>query len=188
MSIHRRLFSEMVLVIAMLTIGISAADAVHASPLTMAVQAADPRAKIKIKSVIKVQRSEPGPDGRPVISLLNPADVTVVPGDMLIFTNRYENTGDAPVTGFVVNNPIHKAVSFAAVQQDWALVSVDGGRTYDQLSALSVTDRTAASDDAVTASVTRAAQPADVTHIRWIFAAPIAPRAAGELQFTGTVK
>ena len=98
------------------------------------------------------------------------------------------------MSGFVVNNPIHSAVSFVEVAQDWALVSVDGGKSFGKLDALTVavvSEETEASDTASEVSEgssNRAAQPSDVTHIRWAFSNAIAAGASGELVFRGIVK
>ena len=125
----------------------------------------------------------------------SPVTTAITPGDRLVFINAYRNTGRQPVNGFVVNNPVHPAVALTEVQEDWATVSVDGGKTFGKLTDLTVTEveeidetEDGETSPAVPATATRAAVPADVTHIRWTFAAPIAPGEAGELRFRGIVK
>jgi len=173
----RMILLEAVLVAGVLMTGLSASQIVHAAPL--AAVAADPQADVKIDSMIRVERTTKSENGETVTELLDPATIKVVPGDRLLFINRYHNMGDRNVTGFVVNNPVHQAVAFVEVLEDWALVSVDGGQNFGKLPELSVTDGDQARRPAVTA---------DVTHIRWALPSPIAPGASGELRFRGTVK
>lgn len=184
MSNKRTVFTEAAMVAAVLTIGISAAEAARAAPIAAAMQAAsDPRANIKIESRMQVERSEADASGTVVTKLYAPADVKVVPGDKLIIINAYRNTGATPVTGFVINNPVHSAVSFTDVNENWAVVSVDGGVTFGQLSTLTVS---IPAEDGTGSS--RAALPSDVTDIRWVFPTAIASGQSGELSFSGTVK
>jgi hypothetical protein len=112
-----------------------------------------------------------------------------------LFVNAYRNTGQSAVTGFVVNNPVHAAVALIEVVEDWALVSVDGGKNFGKLSELTVTETPTVAataegttDTAAPVQTTRAAIASDVTHIRWVLASPIAPGASGELRFRGIVK
>ncbi|HEY7811163.1 MAG TPA: hypothetical protein VIA98_12375 [Allosphingosinicella sp.] len=103
----------------------------------------------------------------------------VTPGDSLVFLLSYKNQGAEPATGFTVTNPVPPAVAFASVEGAGAEVSVDGGKTWGQLAALKV---------AATDGTSRAAAAADVTHVRWTFAQPIAAGKSGTLSFHGTVK
>ncbi len=177
MSNMRGILLEAALVVGILTTGLSVSQIAYAAPSPAA--ATDPKADVKIDSLIKVERTKLSEDGESVTELVDPATVKVVPGDKLLFINRYHNGGQTEVTGFVVNNPVHDAVTFVEVMEDWALVSVDGGQTFGKLSDLSVTD---------SEQETRPAVAADVTHIRWVLPSPIAPGASGELRFRGTVK
>lgn len=176
----RIILLEAALVAGVLMTGLSVSQAAHAVPHAAALQAAaNPQADIKIDSSIKVERTEITETGESVTTLLDPATVEVIPGDRLLFTNSYRNIGQNAVTGFVVNNPVHDAVTFVEVLEDWALVSVDGGRNFGKLAELSVAEAT---------TDMRPAMASDVTHIRWIMPSPIAPGASGELRFRGIVK
>ncbi|MBU6266307.1 MAG: hypothetical protein KGN34_02120 [Sphingomonadales bacterium] len=101
-----------------------------------------------------------------------------LPGEMLVFTTRYSNTAAKPVDHFVLTNPIPAAVRLSDDGFGSFDVSVDGGRTYGKLASLTVSD---------TRGVTRPAQAADVTHLRWVIAT-IAPGAGGVLEYHGTVR
>ena len=102
----------------------------------------------------------------------------VVPGDMLVFTTLYHNNTDKPVVKFVVVNPIPGAVRLADDGFGTFDVSVDGGKSWGKLAALTVTDGKGGQ---------RAAQASDVTHLRWIVAT-IAPGAGGSLEYHGVVR
>jgi hypothetical protein len=188
MSRKRTILIEATIVVGVLTAGMNTAQVAQASPLQAAVQAADPRANVKIESKVLVERTEQDTTGQTITKLYTPSDVKVTPGDKLVFVNSYHNTGSTAVTGFVVNNPVHAAVSFTDVSEDWAILSVHGGKTFGKLTELTVIE---AADDSVeteSIGITRAAQPSDVTHIRWAFDMPIAAGASGELRFSGIVK
>ena len=195
MSDMRIILIEAAMVTSVLLAGMTVSQVAHATPLSASVQAAatDPRADVKIDSTIMVERSETSASGETVTKLLDPATVKVIPGDKLLFVNAYRNTGQNAVTGFVVNNPVHAAVALTEVVEDWALVSVDGGKNFGKLSELTVTETVAtgteeAGETAAPVQTSRPAVASDVTHIRWVLTSPIAPGASGELRFRGIVK
>ena len=103
----------------------------------------------------------------------------VVPGDRLVFVLRYRNDGTRPADRLVVTNPLPAAVRFADAGGARPLVSVDGGRQWGSLSELTVAEAD---------GTRRAAQPADVTHVRWAFDKPIPAGGTGKLLFRGVVK
>ncbi|ATW02378.1 hypothetical protein [Sphingorhabdus sp. YGSMI21] len=181
MSNMRVILLEAAMVAGVLMTGLSASQIAYAATASADEQkaATDPRANVKIDSSIMVERTEISEDGESVTQLLSPSAIKVVPGDKLLVTNSYRNLGDEAVTGFVLNNPVHQAVTFVEALEDWALVSVDGGEIFGPLSSLSVADDEQGSRPAVAA---------DVTHIRWVLPSPIEPGATGELRFRGTVK
>ena len=192
MSNLRMILIEAAMIAGVVTAGLSVSQSAHASSLSAAVQAAgtDPRADIKIDSKIMVERTAESESGKMVTKLLDPSTVKVIPGDRLLFINTYRNTGKNAVTGFVVNNPVHSAVALVEVVEDWALVSVDGGKNFGKLSELTVTADSPAveGEEERSEPKSRPAKASDVTHIRWVLASPIAPGASGDLRFRGIVK
>ena len=102
----------------------------------------------------------------------------VVPGDRLLFSTSYRNQGSQVVTDFVVTNPVPAAVEILPESIGDAVVSVDGGKTWGQLAALSIIDSSGAK---------RPAKASDVTHMRWVIAA-IASGASGKVQYNATVR
>jgi uncharacterized repeat protein (TIGR01451 family) len=149
--------------------------------------AAKPAAKpsaVTLSSEAMVERTIVGADGKESITLKSPKDVVVVPGDRIIFTLKYQNQGVEPATGFRATNPMPAPVQFVGVTEDWAEVSVDGGATWGRLVNLKV--KTVPSVGG--ADIMRTATAQDVTHVRWIFATPIAAGAKGSVSYRGVIK
>ncbi len=132
---------------------------------------------VSLTSKVFVERVKPGADGKPVTVREEPG--VVVPGDRLAFVLSYRNRGAEPATGFTLTNPIPASVAFSGTDDSSASVSVDGGKSWGTLASLKVV----AAD-----GTSRPAVAADVTHIRWSFAKPIAAGSAGELSFRGVVE
>jgi uncharacterized repeat protein (TIGR01451 family) len=102
----------------------------------------------------------------------------VVPGDQLVFSTSYRNTGKQPVNDFEVTNPLPASVMLSPEGADVHTVSVDGGKTWGKLSGLTVSDGQGGK---------RPATASDVTHLRWTLAA-IAPGATGKLTYHAIVR
>lgn len=133
--------------------------------------------QVALTSEIFVERATTDANGQRRVSLEAPGVVT--PGDPLVFVLHYRNNAAAPATDFVVTNPIPQSVSYSGSESAGSVLSVDGGRTWGELAALSVRNADGTG---------RPATQADVTHIRWRIARPIAPGGEGELRFRGIVK
>lgn len=132
---------------------------------------------VTLKSSVFVAREVTDAQGRKKNQLFAPE--RVLPGEALVIMLEYRNGGAKPAASFVINNPIPAAVSYTGVEQPWAAVSVDGGKTYGALATLKMTG----ADGKL-----RPALPNEVTHVRWKFAQPIPPAASGKVMFYGTVK
>jgi len=132
---------------------------------------------VALSSNVFVEREVTKADGRTGVVLEQPS--RVVPGDELVFVLGYRNVGNKPANDFVVTNPLPKAVAFRETRNKNALLSVDGGRSWGQLTNLTV---------ATADGSRRAARPEDVTHIRWKFNSALASGSAGKLMFRGTVR
>jgi uncharacterized repeat protein (TIGR01451 family) len=132
---------------------------------------------VSLSSHVFVEHVKPGPAGKPVTVREEPRIVT--PGDRLVFELAYRNVGAEPATGFTITDPIPSSVVFTGGESEGAVFSVDGGRTWGPLASLRVAQPNGAS---------RAATPADVTHVKWVFARAIPAGAAGSVSFRGVVK
>ncbi len=135
------------------------------------------QSQVALTSDVLVERTTTDASGTARTSLEAPGIVT--PGDKLVFVLSYRNNAAAPATDFVVTNPIPESVGYMGSDSAGAVLSVDGGRTWGQLAALSVRNADGTS---------RPATLADVTHVRWRMAQPIPAGGRGELRFRGVVK
>lgn len=132
--------------------------------------------QVALDNAVFVERVLTDANGKQRILLEEPK--VVVPGDRLVFVLNYRNAGAQPADKFVITNPMPAAVRFAEAGNS-PLVSVDGGRMWGTLDTLTITQAD---------GTRRAAQPADVTHIRWAFQKPIPVGGTGKLMFRGVVK
>lgn len=130
--------------------------------------------KVALDSQVFVERTMTD-NGRPRTILVQPDVVT--PGDNLVFVLSYRNTGSTAASNLVVTNPMPDAVAYQ--QARGAEVSVDGGRNWGQLAALTLAERDGRR---------RTARPGDVTHIRWLLSKPVPVGGAGKLTFRGIVR
>lgn len=133
--------------------------------------------RVDLDNQVFLERVTTDANGKERVLLEEPK--VVVPGDRLVFVLNYRNAGAQPADRFVITNPMPAAVSFADAGNTQPMVSVDGGKQWGLLSDLSV---------ATADGTRRAAQAADVTHIRWAFAKPIPVGGTGKLMFRGVVK
>lgn len=134
---------------------------------------------VSLNAKAYVARTVTDAQGKKTNKLFDPDKVPVLPGEPIVMLLDYKNNGAKPATGFVINNPIPPQLTFTGVEQAWARVSVDGEKTFGQLATLKVK----AADGTL-----RPAQPADVTHVRWTFAQPIAPGTGGRVSFYAVIK
>ena len=102
----------------------------------------------------------------------------VVPGDRLLFTTNFRNSGAELVENFAVTNPLPGAVQLASDADPALLVSVDGGTTWGQLDGLAV---------ALEDGSSRAATHSDVTHVRWTLAS-VQPGESGRVEYPAIVR
>lgn len=157
------------------------------------------KSPVLLKNNAQIERTEIDASGQERVVLKDPSAVIIVPGDRVVFTLHYENISNEAASDFRAVNPMPAAIQFLSSSEDWAELSVDGGKTWGKLDSLTVTEtvskpavidpkngqETAA---AVSETITRTAQTSDVTHVRWAFAKPIAPGAKGQLSYRGVVK
>jgi uncharacterized repeat protein (TIGR01451 family) len=131
---------------------------------------------ISLTGDVKAEKIVVGADGKERVELVEPT--TIIPGDRLVFGTDYASNGTDPVTNFVVTNPLPAAVRLAPDADPALSVSVDGGKTFGALAALTITN----SD-----GTKRPAAHADVTHVRWVLAS-IAPGASGRLTYPAIIR
>lgn len=151
----------------------AAALVVPAVPLA----AQDGGSPVAITADVMAEKTVTGADGKTRIELVEPS--TIVPGDRLVFGTDYAHRGAEPVTNFSITNPLPEAVRLAPDADPALDVSVDGGKTWGRLSALTITE--------ADGTTTRPAAHADVTHVRWVLPA-IAPGQTGRLTYPAIIR
>jgi uncharacterized repeat protein (TIGR01451 family) len=108
-------------------------------------------------------------DRKPVASLSE-----VKPGEEIVAVLTYRNNGTKPVQNLPLTDPIPNGLQYLSAsisKSSMGLsanlsVSVNGGKTYGELSRLTVP---------VTHEEPRPAEQKEVTHVRWIITSDIAP-------------
>lgn len=131
---------------------------------------------ITLSGDVKAVKTVTDADGKERIELVDPT--TIIPGDRLVFGTDYANKGAEAVTNFVVTNPLPAAVRLAPDADPALELSVDGGKTWGVLAALTIANSDGTS---------RLATHADVTHVRWVLAS-IAPGASGRLTYPAIIR
>ncbi len=172
---------DMAYAVALATAACLGSLAAYAAPAH--AQAAEP-GRVILTSDAVIERIEVDASGKEQILLKKPSEVAVTPGDRVVFTLSYKNQGTLPATGFRATNPMPGPVQFISVVEEWAEMSVDGGKSWGKLANLTV--KAKAADG--TTDVTRAAAVQDVTHVRWVFPSAIPPGGEGTLSYRGVVK
>jgi len=132
---------------------------------------------VSLSSDVYIERKIEKPNGTTALVLEQPT--TVTPGDKLVFVVKYKNVGSAPASDFSVTNPLPKTVAFNGTSDGTELVSIDGGKSWGPLGALTY----------VTGNGNiRPALMSDVTHVKWKFNRSLSAGSGGKLVFRGTVK
>ena len=153
---------------------------------TASASAVPANSPVTLSSDVKIERTERDAAGKDNVVLHDPKNVVVVPGDKVLFTLNVKNSGLVAASGFRATNPVPGPVTFVAVSEEWAEVSVDGGVTWGRLGTLTVNQAPKATDNE--AIPARQADATDVTHVRWVFANTIAPSSQTSVSYRGVVK
>lgn len=151
-----------------------AASALALPGMSAAAQAA--ASPIALVGDVKAEKVITAPDGTERTELVAPS--TIIPGDRLIFGTEYSHGGTEAVNNFVVTNPLPAAVRLAPDADPALEVSVDGGKSWGMLAALTVSG---------TDGAMRPAAHADVTHVRWVLES-VAPGAKGRLTYPAIIR
>lgn len=136
---------------------------------------AAPQVTLSIKAEKEVVVEE---DGKKVTKRAPATEAA--PGETVIFTIVYENSGDEDATNVVVDNPIPEGTVYingSATETGELTFSIDGGKSYKRPSLL--TYEIANPDGS---KEKRTASPEEYTHIRWQIPA-IPPGVKGDVGF-----
>lgn len=139
---------------------------------------AEAQGPLQVASKIFLEQRSTAADGTVKVAL-TPAK-RAVPGDHVVFVLAYRNTGKQALDNIVFNNPVPAGITYRAPAQGSATpeLSTDG-KTFGALANLRV---------AVTGGGTRAAAPADVTHVRWRLSSPLPAGGQGQFAFQAVLK
>lgn len=129
---------------------------------------------VQFASDVFVERFQSAPGGR-TARILERAE-QLRPGDRVIFVVNWSGRKGG---GFTVTNPLPRSIAFAGATDETQEVSVDGGRSWGQLEALTVRDAY---------GHMRPAHAEDVTHLRWRIPAPQALSGTGQMTWRGVVR
>ena len=130
------------------------------------IEEASASPSVATDSAVFVERLAPGN-----VRHLEPAD-HLIRGDRIItVVTWYRMGGDG---GFVITNPMPRAITYQESAHRDEEVSIDGGRSWGRLGALRIG--------------TRLASPEDVTHVRWRIAPGHAARGRGHIAYSGIVR
>jgi len=118
--------------------------------------------------------------GKKVVTLVEP--ITVIPGDMIVYTTHYHNKGSVAAESVAITNPIPKDTAYvdgsAVIDNATLSYSVDGGKKFDSPANLTITGSN---------GQRRPATANDYSHIRWTLKS-IAPEARGSVSFHAKVR
>ena len=131
---------------------------------------------IQIQTTADVEIIETDANGE-TVTRLEPAS-KVIPGDIVIYTVTFSNTGSEPAENVVITNPVPRHMEYVdgtafGPGADISF-SIDGGRSWGTPDELVVT--------ALDGSQ-RPAQASDYTDIRWILRNELQPGAQGFARF-----
>lgn len=138
---------------------------------------------IELKSIAEVEVTEKNDKGEKVVKRVDVSKAVKAPGDIVIFTTRYTNTGNKPATNIVITNPVPEHMIYMDRSAEGGNTrieySVDGGKTYGMPEKLNVknADRTV-----------RNATAADYTHIRWTVIKPFTGGGTDTVSFRARIK
>jgi len=128
--------------------------------LLPAAALAAPQVELSIDAQKEVTVTENGED---VVKRVPAAEAA--PGETVIFTITYANTGDEAATNVVVSDPVPEGTAYvpgSATEIGQLTFSVDGGESFKKPSLL--TYEVTAEDGTIEK---RAASPEEYTHVRW---------------------
>lgn len=107
----------------------------------------------------------------------------VLPGTMVIYTNRYTNDGPKAAEQVAITNPVPAEMEYlggsAIGKGTTASFSIDGGKVFDTPEKLTVTEKD---------GKRRLAEPKEYTHVRWTLTAPVPPGGGGEVEYRARLK
>ena len=129
-----------------------------------------------LKQVIKKDKK-----GNTTYDYIEPG--TALPGDVMMYTITFENIGNEPATGIVINDPVPNnskyRVDSATGKNTKITFSIDGGKSFGNPDDLVVKDKSGKEWKA---------KPESYTHIRWVYNKSLAPGMKSKVSFKTQIK
>jgi uncharacterized repeat protein (TIGR01451 family) len=151
--------------------------------LLPAAARAQQQGSIELKSIAEVEVTETNAKGVKEVKRVEVGKAAVVPGDVVVFTTSYTNTGKKPADKVVITNPVPEHMDYVDQSAEGKGTkiefSVDKAKSYGTPDKLTVTDAQ---------GKTRKAGPTDYTHIRWTLVKPLPPGGTGSVSFRAKVR
>jgi len=151
--------------------------------LTPVLAAAQQKGGVELTSTAEVEVVEKSEIGETVTKLIAADKANVLPGDTVIFTIIYVNTGGQPATGVVINNPVPEHMEYVDKSAEGAgtgiTFSVDKGKVFGLQAALKIIGKDGKE---------RPARAADITNVRWSLDKPLAAGDKGSVSYRAKVK
>lgn len=148
--------------------------------LLAAAVCANAQETLQLETTVQKEQITASDDGEERRELV-PAE-TVVPGERVVYTTTFRNTGDEAADNIVITNPISDDLLYVEGSAFGAgLVvefSADGGDSFAPAAELTVGE----------GDESRPATAADYTHIRWTLTESLASGAQGVVRFSAILK
>lgn len=146
----------------------------------LAVTAVAQQGHLDVQTTVQKQEVYVDDDGKEQTRLV-PAE-TVLPGETVFYTITFTNVSDETADRVVITNPIAGELTYvdgSAFGPGMALeFSVDGGETFGAPATLTVVED----------GESRAAEPRDYTHVRWVMQNELAAGAQGTARFAAILE
>jgi uncharacterized repeat protein (TIGR01451 family) len=138
---------------------------------------------ITLKAIAEVEIAEKNEKGEKVLKRVDVGKATKGPGDTVVFTTQYANTGKQPATGVVIVNPIDEHMTYVERSAEGSNTriefSTDGGKTFGAPEKLTITD---------SKGMSRPSRGEDYRHIRWVLVKPLGGEGKGSVSFKARIK
>lgn len=135
---------------------------------------------LEVTTVVQKEVIVTTDDGREEKQLVPAA--SVIPGERVVYTISFRNTGSDSADNIVITNPIAETLTYvagSAAGEDLDVqFSVDGGATFAPASALRIVDN----------GVKRPATTIDYTHVRWVMRTELVAGGEGHATFAAVLE
>jgi uncharacterized repeat protein (TIGR01451 family) len=138
---------------------------------------------IELKTTAEVEVVEKNQQGEKTVTRVDVAKAIKTPGDTVVFTTVYSNTGAKPATDIVINNPVPEHMSYLDKSAEGGNTridfSADNGKTFGAPDKLKIKNAN---------GTVRPALGKDYTHIRWTVISPLASGGTGTVSYKARIK